>query len=93
MPNCRFGDLKRYSVDENFLKKSQFGIQFANADVEIGMHRILHRLVLESAVFLGENVEVNDPYGVRTRVAGVKGRSPRPLDEGAAEFQQVNIQS
>ena len=28
----------------------------------------------------------SDPYGVRTRVAGVKGRSPRPLDEGAAEF-------
>ena len=25
----------------------------------------------------------NDPYGTRTRVAGVKGRSPRPLDEGA----------
>ena len=24
-----------------------------------------------------------DPYGTRTRVAGVKGRSPRPLDEGA----------
>ena len=30
--------------------------------------------------------ENSDPYGVRTRVAGVKGRSPRPLDEGAAEF-------
>ena len=27
---------------------------------------------------------VNDPYGTRTRVAAVKGRSPRPLDEGAA---------
>ena len=26
----------------------------------------------------------SDPYGTRTRVAGVKGRSPRPLDEGAA---------
>ena len=25
----------------------------------------------------------SDPYGTRTRVAGVKGRSPRPLDEGA----------
>ena len=24
-----------------------------------------------------------DPYGTRTRVAGVRGRSPRPLDEGA----------
>ena len=24
-----------------------------------------------------------DPYGTRTRVAAVKGRSPRPLDEGA----------
>ena len=26
----------------------------------------------------------NDPNGTRTRVAGVKGRCPRPLDEGAA---------
>ena len=25
-----------------------------------------------------------DPYGTRTRVAGVKGRSPRPLDERVA---------
>ncbi len=25
----------------------------------------------------------SDPYGTRTRVAGVKGRSPRPLDDGA----------
>ena len=26
--------------------------------------------------------EKSDPYGIRTRVAGVKGRCPRPLDEG-----------
>ena len=26
---------------------------------------------------------INDPDGTRTRVAGVKGRSPRPLDDGA----------
>ncbi len=33
---------------------------------------------------LSEHVKAkNDPYGTRTRVAGVKGRSPRPLDEGA----------
>lgn len=25
----------------------------------------------------------SDPYGVRTHVAAVKGRCPRPLDEGA----------
>ena len=25
----------------------------------------------------------SDPYGTRTRVAAVKGRCPRPLDEGA----------
>ena len=24
-----------------------------------------------------------DPYGIRTRVAAVKGRCPKPLDEGA----------
>ena len=27
----------------------------------------------------------NDPYGTRTRVTAVKGRCPRPLDEGAVE--------
>ena len=27
--------------------------------------------------------EANDPYGTRTRVTAVKGRCPRPLDEGA----------
>ena len=26
--------------------------------------------------------ESGDPYGIRTRVAAVKGRCPRPLDEG-----------
>ena len=26
----------------------------------------------------------DDPYGTRTRVTAVKGRCPRPLDEGAA---------
>ena len=25
----------------------------------------------------------DDPYGTRTRVTAVKGRCPRPLDEGA----------
>ena len=27
---------------------------------------------------------LDDPYGTRTRVTAVKGRCPRPLDEGAA---------
>jgi hypothetical protein len=26
-----------------------------------------------------------DPYGTRTRVYGVRGRCPRPLDEGVAK--------
>ena len=35
----------------------------------------------------------NDPDGTRTRVAGVKGRSPRPLDEGAVvEGYRGNVQ-
>ncbi len=28
----------------------------------------------------------NDPDGNRTRVTGVKGRCPRPLDDGAPSF-------
>ena len=27
-----------------------------------------------------------DPYGIRTRVAAVKGRCPKPLDEGVAQL-------
>ena len=27
---------------------------------------------------------LGDPYGIRTRVAAVKGRCPRPLDEGVS---------
>ena len=35
-----------------------------------------------------EFIEVfsGDPYGIRTRVAAVKGRCPKPLDEGANIF-------
>ncbi len=36
----------------------------------------LYRNLLDGA---GERL--GDPYGIRTRVAGVKGRCPRPLDE------------
>ena len=32
-----------------------------------------------------------DPYGTRTRVAGVKGRSPGPLDEGVNRLGRGNI--
>ena len=34
----------------------------------------------------------DDPYGTRTRVTAVKGRCPRPLDEGAvlAVFDHVS---
>ena len=32
-------------------------------------------------------VNINgDPYGTRTRVTGVRGRRPRPLDEGATNL-------
>jgi hypothetical protein len=36
----------------------------------------------------------NDPYGIRTRVTAVKGRCPRPLDEGAeTRFSQKIAQN
>ena len=31
--------------------------------------------------------ELNDPNGTRTRVTAVKGRCPRPLDDGAPRFE------
>ena len=35
--------------------------------------------------FLKKNNDLDgDPYGIRTRVAAVKGRCPKPLDEGAS---------
>ena len=33
----------------------------------------------------------DDPYGTRTRVTAVKGRCPRPLDEGAAVEKKLLI--
>lgn len=33
----------------------------------------------------------SDPNGTRTRVAGVKGRSPRPLDDGAVWWRQIAL--
>ena len=37
--------------------------------------------------FSNKNYDLNgDPYGIRTRVAAVKGRCPKPLDEGAIVF-------
>lgn len=35
----------------------------------------------------------DDPYGTRTRVTAVKGRCPRPLDEGAAVGLQMLTES
>ncbi len=32
-----------------------------------------------------------DPYGIRTRVAAVKGRCPRPLDEGVIVERGVGV--
>lgn len=31
----------------------------------------------------------NTPNGIRTRAAGVKGRSPRPLDDGGAAARGI----
>ncbi len=35
--------------------------------------------------------ESGDPYGIRTRVAAVKGQCPRPLDEGVIVERGVGV--
>ena len=35
---------------------------------------------------------IGDPYGIRTRVVAVKGRCPRPLDEGANKLVTLVLQ-
>ena len=47
-------------------------------------------------MFYNKNNDLDgDPYGIRTRVAAVKGRCPKPLDEGALFFikQENNLSS
>ena len=50
----------------------------------------LHRFVLSDAHFaLRAVMHAGDPYGIRTHVAGVRGRSLRPLDQRAIfSFEQ-----
>ena len=50
----------------------------------------LHRFVLSDALSaLRATVHAGDPYGIRTHVAGVRGRSLRPLDQRAIfSFEQ-----
>ncbi len=54
------------------------GSYFTNLERDGDMHL---RTAIPNGKAGGERE--SDPYGTRTRVAGVKGRSPRPLDEGA----------
>ena len=35
--------------------------------------------------------ESGTPYGTRTRVSAVKGRRPRPLDEGRIRWRVVSL--
>ena len=50
----------------------------------------LHRFALSDALSaLRATVHAGDPYGIRTHVAGVRGRSLRPLDQRAIfSFEQ-----
>ena len=34
---------------------------------------------------------IYDPYGSRTRIVAVKGRCPKPLDEGAVPYSSLDI--
>ena len=43
--------------------------------------------LLTKAAYIRKN---GDPYGIRTRVAAVKGQCPRPLDEGVSLEARVN---
>src|SRR5262249_62194991 len=41
----------------------------------------------------GRANEENDPDGIRTRVAALKGLCPRPLDDGAKDISYVGLMS
>ena len=41
---------------------------------------------------LARTLSLSDPDGNRTRVTGVKGRCPRPLDDGASAYVPAVIQ-
>ena len=45
-------------------------------------YRTLHLLLFETLVKLSTSPH-SDPNGIRTRAAAVKGRCPRPLNDGA----------
>ncbi len=37
------------------------------------------------------SAKVNDPIGSRTRVSGVRGQRPRPLDDGAIYYAVLHF--
>ena len=42
-------------------------------------------ILCRSSIYYKASEKYGDPYGTRTRVYAVKGRRPRPLDEGVTE--------
>ena len=49
-----------------------------------GVRTKVEQPFMEKCRICAESAESGDPYGIRTRVGAVKGRCPRPLDEGVS---------
>ena len=53
-----------------------------------GVRTKVEQPFMEKCRICAESAESGDPYGIRTRVGAVKGRCPRPLDEGVSYFME-----
>ena len=83
--------------DQTFagLNKEVFEIEMLHAQRQIPWNSELRPLTRSDKQFVGPlqalvRIErIGVPYGSRTRVAAVKGRCPRPLDERDARCEQL----
>ena len=73
---------RRFSYDLSETTKTRLGVGDSVGDIFFYKKRLSRKTLKALLLHHG------DPYGTRTRVAGVRGQRPRPLDEGAMNERQ-----